>query len=115
MLPKKNRLKKKKEIEAILKKGLKKNSFSVLIYCSNKKNDSPSQFTFSVPKRIAKKAVCRNRIKRHLREIFRQEILKIIPKGYNCLIIAKKEIINKKYKNIKEEIINLFKKRNNVA
>ncbi len=106
MLPKKNRLKKKKEIEAVFK-GNKLVSSSILIYCI-KTNKQPSRFAFSVPKRIYKKAVFRNKIKRRLREIFRQEILPIIPEGFDCLIIAKEGIEKKKFKELKQEIINLF-------
>ncbi len=106
MLPKKNRLKKKKDIEAALKRK-KKDSFSLLLYCF--KSQGPSRFAFSVPKKVAKKATQRNKIKRRLREIFHQEILKIIPEGLDCLVVAKKEILDKKYQELKQEIINLFK------
>ena len=56
-------------------------------------------------------AVCRNKIKRRLRQLMNQ-ILKIskINLDYSYLLIAKKNIINAKFFDIKEVILKDYKK-----
>ena len=64
-----------------------------------------------VTKRKLGNAVKRNRIKRRLRHIMRGAINKIsLNLNYSYLIIAKKSIINAKFIDIKETIINDYKK-----
>ena len=68
-----------------------------------------NRFAFAVGIKISKKAVARNKIKRELREIIKENILKL-KTGFDFLIIAKPQIIKKKYQEIKKEIEGLFKK-----
>lgn len=75
MLPKKNRLKKKKDFEQIFKQG---RGFKVdSLYLKIKENNlDSSRFGFIVSKKVSKKAVLRNKIKRKLREIIRLRLKK---------------------------------------
>ena len=72
-LGKEERLKSKKLIEKLYEEGSSVKSFPLrLVYVQTEHtSDFPVQAAFSVPKRMFKKAVERNRIKRLLREAYR--------------------------------------------
>ncbi len=100
----KNSLSKKKDFDQIFKTG---QSF----YCSflgikALKNDlDVNRLGIIIGLKVSKVAVIRNKIKRQIREI-----VKKFPKkkdNYDFLIIVKKEILNKDFKEIKEEILKL--------
>ena len=108
MLQQKNRIRKKKEIEEIFKKG-KGFKQDFLILKTNKNNLDTCRFAFIVSKKISKKAVIRNKIKRRLREAVRLKIKELKP-GFDNLFIALHEIETKDFKEIQEAIEKLFKK-----
>ena len=70
-------------------------------------NNQP-RFSFIVSKKVYKLAVRRNRLKRRLREIARQNLSKI-KNGYNIIILARKIQMWNYHINIKDEIEKLFK------
>ncbi|MDA3815635.1 MAG: ribonuclease P protein component [Patescibacteria group bacterium] len=81
MLPRKHRLKSKKEIDELFKSGKAvRNSFLFLKYKEN--NLESSRFAFSVGLKYSKKAVERNNIKRTLRESLKP-FLKSVKPGYD--------------------------------
>jgi len=86
MLPKKNRLTKKKDFDSVFKqgKGLK---FGFLYLKYKKNNLKASRFGFVVGKNFSKKAAQRNKIKRRLREIIKNKLSKIEP-GTDIIIVA---------------------------
>jgi ribonuclease P protein component len=102
MLPFKNRLKKEKEIERVLKEGETfKNNFFVL---KKIENDLPdSRFCLSVPKHVLKKVVDRNKLKRRMREIIRENLPKI-KGGFDVLIIALPLAKDLDFKGLKESL-----------
>lgn len=67
MLPKINRLTKKKDFDSIFKKG-KSLKIDFLVFKILKNDLKESRFGFVVSKTISKKAVIRNKVKRRLRE-----------------------------------------------
>ena len=74
------------------------------------KNTSRLNISFVAQKKLGN-AVKRNKIKRRLRNIMNQMIkVSKINFNYSYLIIAKKSIIDAKFVNIKETIINDYKK-----
>lgn len=78
MLSFKNRLKKKKDFETVFKKGRGvKKDFLFLKWGFN--GLKISRFGFIVGKKVSKKSVTRNKIKRKLRELFKLKINKIKP------------------------------------
>ena len=108
MLPKKNRLIKKKDFEKILKRGKSfKEDFLVLKIKKNKSEEV--RFGFIVSKKVSKKAVLRNKIKRRLREVAKIK-MKEIKKGIDIVLIALSGIKTKDFWEIKEAIEKLFKK-----
>lgn len=112
MLAKENRLTTKESFNRLLKYGQPYYSpLFVLKKIENKLNCN--RFGFIISKKIAKKAVIRNKLKRRLREILRKEINQL-KTGYDLVIIPKKgkEIEKIKYQQLKDEIILLEKKAN---
>lgn len=108
MLRQENRLRRKRDVDNIFKKG--KTIAGKLIFLKIIKNNlNNSRFGFVISTKISKKAVIRNKIKRQLREIIRKNLPNIKP-GLDVLIIAKPEIIDKKYQDIKEEVERLLNK-----
>ena len=76
------------------------------------KSNKRLNISFVAQKKLGN-AVKRNKIKRRLRSIMNQMIkISKINFNYSYLIIAKKSIIDAKFTNIKETIINDYKKIN---
>ena len=108
MLPKKNRLSKNNEFRNLFKKGKSfKNDCLLIRLLPNKKDFN--RFGFIVSLKISKKAVVRNKIKRALRQIIREDFSKI-RKGFDLAIITFPGIEKKSYRQIKEIIGGLFEK-----
>lgn len=88
MLPFKNRLTKKKDIESVQKRGLFFSDGNIAIkYFEN--NQADTRVGFIAGLKFSKKAVARNQVKRQLREIF-QNNLKNIKKGVDVVVMARK-------------------------
>ena len=102
MLPKINRIKKKKEFEVIFKnsKSLRSNLF---IFKIMKNSLGINRFGFVVSKKISKKAVDRNKIRRRLSDLMRAEE-KNIKIGTDLLIVALPGIEKKDFAELKEAI-----------
>jgi len=108
MLPKKNRLKKKKDFERVFKTGKgHKEDFLFLKIVEN--NLKISRFGFVVSKKFSKKALIRNRIKRQLRELVKLKLSKI-KKGIDGVILVIPDLRDKDFLELEEIINKLFKK-----
>ncbi len=108
MLSAENRLTKKKDFERVLKqgKGLKQDS---LLFKTDKNELKAIRFGFIVSKKVSKKAVIRNLVKRRLRGIVRGR-LSIMRKGIDGVLIALPGIEEKDYGEIEEGVDKLFEK-----
>ena len=107
MLPKINRLKKKKDFDIIFKKG--EGFRNKLLYL--KVLDNPfeySRFGFIVSKKVFNKAFLRNKIKRRLRETVRVKI-KEIKKGKDVIIGARPGFLKGEIKELDTALKKLFK------
>jgi len=108
MLPKINRLRKKKDFERLFKKGKSfKKGFLVLKFTQNNLNEH--RFGFIISQKVSKKATLRNKIKRRLRVVTRQNI-KNIKKGVDVVLIALSGLEKKDFAEVKEMANNLFNK-----
>lgn len=108
MLPKINRIKKKKDFEIIFKKGASfKNSLLVLKVIKN--NFGESRFGFIVSKMVSKKAVARNKIRRRLSEIIRFNMAQM-EKGIDAVLIALPGIKDKNFLETKRAVMSLLEK-----
>lgn len=110
MLSKTNRLKKRSDFDKVFKKGVKhKEDFLSLRAVNN--NLKNSRFGFLVSKKVSKKAVIRNQIKRRLRAMIRTKLLEI-RKGLDIVLIASQGLEKKDFWELEEILNALFKKAN---
>ncbi len=100
MLPQKNRIQKKKDIEKIFKKG-RAFKEAPLVLKTIKNNLGTSRFGFVVSQKVSKKANVRNKVKRRLREIIRLE-LNSFKAGSDNLFITLPGIEKKDFPEIKK-------------
>ncbi|MBN2246879.1 MAG: ribonuclease P protein component [Candidatus Aminicenantes bacterium] len=96
------RIKKQKDFIALYKKGKRyKGKYFILIYC-------PNEFNFSRFAVVASKktgdAIKRNRIKRRIRVLFRQNKHLLII-SMDLIVIAKAEIYNSPWMELQEEYL----------
>ncbi|MFA6184561.1 MAG: ribonuclease P protein component [Candidatus Shapirobacteria bacterium] len=102
MLKRENRIRLKKEFAEIKNKG--RILYSPLFgFLTCKENDDQKKFGFIVSKKISKKAVDRNRIRRVLSEVVRKKLEKF-ENGTRVIFLTKKEILGKKYDEVEKEI-----------
>lgn len=107
MLKRENRLKKNKHFNYIYKKGqgVSLEDMSVVYI---KAKTKPFKVGFSVSNKVGK-AVVRNKVKRRMREAFVQ-IMPLVDRRYNYIFIAKPNIADKDFFDIKQNMLLLLKK-----
>lgn len=101
MLPKEKRLRHERDFKRVYQKG----SFFSLRYFNI--NYAPNRLgqtrlAFVVNKKVAKKAVLRNQVKRRLRETFRS-LYEALPAGYDVIVNVKREALPAKYEDLLTE------------
>ena len=110
MLPKVNRLKKKKDFERVFKKG-KGFGEKFLALKILRNNKGKSRIGFIVPKKHFKKAVLRNKLKRQLREQIKKRLPKI-KESQDIVIITKPGLQNLDFWEIDKMLETLLLKAN---
>ncbi|MDP2910404.1 MAG: ribonuclease P protein component [bacterium] len=109
MLNQKNRLTKKKDFDAVFKRG--RGFKQGCLYFKIKENDlSFSRFGFIVSKKFSKKAVERNKIRRRLREIIKKKLLPV--KEPKDIVIIVNPGAENDFEKLEQAINSLFKKAN---
>ncbi|MGM0379277.1 MAG: ribonuclease P protein component [Bacillota bacterium] len=105
MLP--TSIKKNKEFKSVYSNGKKIVSKSFIFYYlkNNKKYD---RIGFTVSKKVGN-SVERNRIRRRLKAIFRQDYLET-QKGYDLVIVARTKIKYINYKRLRNDFLKVNKK-----
>jgi ribonuclease P protein component len=108
MLPKANRLRKKRDFERVFQKGrgFKEDFLFFKVVENHLKN---SRFGFIVNKNFSPKASLRNKMKRRLRELVRTKLSEI-KKGVDGILIAYPGLENKDFWEIEEIITRLFQR-----
>ena len=109
MLKKINRLQKEKDIEKVLRRG-KAEKEGLLVLKRLKSDTEKTRFGFLISKKVSKKAIERNKIKRRLRELVKDN-LQELRQGTDNLLIALPGVEKKDFKQTKEMINKLFKKK----
>ena len=107
MLPKANRLVKESDFKEVAKRAKPIHSKLFIL----KKIFSPDQntaFGMVISAKVSKKAVVRNKIRRRAREILRP-LLPIFKPGFKVMLVAKNSIIDKNFKEIKDDLESLLK------
>ncbi len=108
MLPKINRLTKKRDIERVFNNG-KAFKEGNLFLKTLKNNLDISRFVFIVGKKTSTKAVLRNKIRRKLREVVRLNLGQL-EKGLDIVFIANKELKEKDFQELQEIVLTAAKK-----
>ncbi len=114
MLPKQNRLTKKKDFDVVFKGGESvKNGFLICKVLKNPSTSSgqakESRFGFVVSKKISNKATVRNKVKRRLRDAVSAH-LKGIKKTADVVILTLPGIEKKEFAEIQEMVNGALKK-----
>src|SRR5437868_14348800 len=108
MLPRDARLRKSKNFDSVYRKGIFYPGTDLSIYVLA--NDLPfTRCGFSISKKVSKKAVERNKLKRQLSFIFREES-KEIKSCVDIVFVARKNLLNLNYLEIKTVVKNLLVK-----
>lgn len=103
---KNERILKSPEYRFILTNGIKyRGLYLLVLYVTG----SSRKIGFIVSKKVSKKAVVRNRIKRYLREIYRTN-KNIIPCDKNIIVIAMPKSSKVSYEEIKNDFISACEK-----
>ncbi len=115
MLPKQERLTKSSEFAYIYRKKKSVANSLLILYVGNKKREgtTPTRVGFVVGKKVHKKAVKRNRIKRLIREAYKNlgKSQNFSLKVYGTLIfIARPAIIESDYKTVRAAVEDCVKK-----
>ncbi len=108
MIKKEKRLRKKKDIDNVFKNG--KSFYSGLLGVKILKNNLEfNRYCVVISANISKKASERNKIKRRIKAVILEEE-PFLKSGFDCLIIAKKEISLADFFFINSEVKKTFKK-----
>ena len=117
MLQRKYRLKKYSAFIATYKKNNAVSDENICIYFGKEKTsmDTDTKFAFVVSKKIHKRAVIRNRIKRLMRENIRLALknneFTEVNKFLSIIFVAKKNAVGADYKTINNSINSLLSKK----
>jgi len=113
-LPQVHRLKHRQDFQAVYGTGKRYHgSHLTLISLEDSGPDKPlpSRFGISISKKVSKKAVVRNRLKRQIKAVIRQ-LLPEIASGWRGIIIIRPEAIECNYEHFLRELKQLLVKAN---
>ena len=107
MLPKEYRLKKRSAFTATYKTGTSFHIDGITLFCGKKKENSyPTKVGFVVSKKIHKRAVKRNRIKRLMRESYRE----LSTKYMSIIFVASAKLLEKDFNYVNSAVNKLADK-----
>jgi len=110
MLKKENRLHLKKDFQCVFEKGNSRfNKYFGIKFLANELDFS--RFAFIVSKKISKKAVVRNKVKRRLRAVVLAD-LKNIKTGYDVIIICLPSVLELDYHKMQQILLENFSNAN---
>lgn len=109
MLPSKNRLKKTRDFNRIYCYGHKFFSRELILRWGENNKEEYSRWGIIVSRKVDKKAVVRNKIKRRLRAILRENI-KYWPLKRDIILIARPQIKEWSFSELKENLEQILRK-----
>ncbi len=107
-MKKKHRLKKNEEFSYVFNNGRSVANRQFVLYVCPKEGQAYFRLGLSVSKKIGK-AVTRNRVKRLIREVFR-ELKDDIKSGYDYVVIARLPAATMNYAEVKSSLLHVMKK-----
>ena len=113
-LPKAHRLRDRKDYRAVYEQGIRRYSpHLTLIALPSEENQDvvlipATMFGISISKKVSKKAVVRNRIKRQIKGVIRTHLQSVNP-GWKVVIVVKPKAIECKYEHFLRELEELLK------
>jgi ribonuclease P protein component len=113
-LPKPHRLKNRSDYRAVYAQGIRRYSphltLLALAYGDAKGADSAPAISFgiSISKKVSKKAVVRNRLKRQIKGVITTYLPELKP-GWRIVIVVRPKAIECKYEHFLRELEELFK------
>ena len=112
-LPKAHRLRDRKDYRAVYEQGIRRYSpHLTLIALPAKENQNTvipaTTFGISISKKVSKKAVVRNRMKRQIKGVIRTYLQSVNP-GWKVVIVVKPKAIKCKYEHFLRELEELLK------
>ncbi len=113
-LPKAHRLRNRQDYRAVYDQGIRRYSphlTLVALWSKEQDNSVSTQETkigISISKKVSKKAVVRNRIKRQIKGVIRSNLSKIRP-GWKIVIVVKPKAVKCKYEHFLRELEELLK------
>jgi ribonuclease P protein component len=111
-LPKANRLRKRQDYRAVYEQGIRRYSPHLTLIALTTEGGAVSppetKVGISIGKKVSKKAVIRNRIKRQLKSVVRANLAWIEP-GWKIVIVVKPKAIECKYEHFLRELEQLLK------
>ena len=100
-----NKIKSRKDFIKIQNNGCKAISIGIILQHLNNSNyENPSRFGFTASKKVGG-AVQRNKAKRIMRSLVFDVIKKFEPKGWDYVLIARKETVHRQYQKLKNDLI----------
>jgi len=105
---KRERLRKNKDFENVFRNGKQKRGVLVAVHYICNEEEDVERLGVTVSKRVDKRAVVRNQLKRRLREIFRTN-RDIFPDGYDFVLRALPKSGNALQGELEDEIRSLVK------
>lgn len=109
MLSKEFRLAKKKEVEAVFRRGKFARKDFLGLKCLKKNSEEKPKIAVVVSLKVEKRATLRNKLKRQIREIIRKNLPQI-EKGYHIVIFAYNGASEQSFGQIKKNLEELLKK-----
>lgn len=105
-LPKKNRLKEKNDFREVFRRGKTVNdSFMLFKFVPNQLQES--RFAFIVSRKVSKKAVIRNQLKRRLSELVGAEIPRL-KRPVDGIFIVRAQATKESFEKLKDGVIRIF-------
>jgi ribonuclease P protein component len=106
-LPRRERVRKRREYVAVQGQGRKLHTDSFLVFCQPRAQ-SPTRLGITVSKKVGG-AVERNRVKRLVREVFRRNKA-LFPQGLDIVFVAKRAAVEADFEQVTREIERLCRK-----
>ncbi|WP_078556401.1 ribonuclease P protein component [Bacillus alkalicellulosilyticus] len=107
-MKKEYRIKKNNEFSFVFNEGKSVANRQFVLYTAEKKGQEHFRFGLSVSKKVGN-AVVRNRVKRVLREVFK-ELEPHVKKEFDYVVVARKPAADMEYSEIKKSMVHVLRR-----